>query len=566
MSTAPDSVDAELLAELMAADDAELERIISTMSHADVEALAGALGNNEETVMPPTPVAQAQELDESFIPRDHLVYLSDRIAQAVADVEAGHDRKLIVSMPPRHGKSHLGSTYAPLWLLRKHPDWKLMLVSHSPNLAASWGRAIRRKVEDRGALLGLQIAPDAKAVTEWETTRGGVVVSRSVGQALAGLGAKVLIIDDAVKDADAAASKLYRDSLWQWWQMDASTRLEPPSLVIVIGTRWHEDDFIGRLTSAEHSPDTRADWEQIVLPAIAHKDGDVLGRAPGEPLLSPIVKDDTPEKALARFASLKRTSGSYGWAALFDQSPAPAQGAIFSVDWWRYWTLDPALVDETHRLLDLEQLAGARHIDSWDATFKDTKSSDFVVGQRWARVGANRYLLHQVRDRMSFTATIDAMKAFMKAGIGHSNTHQHLIEDKANGPAIIDSLRDAISGLKPVNPRGSKEARARAVTPEVESGNVYLPDPRMPGFEWVRELVEEARMFPTGAHDDQVDAMTQALDELREQGVGSISVPGARTGAPSAAADRVRRALASRSVQLSRAGAAKTDGAHRRAQ
>src|SRR5690606_7866575 len=117
--------------------------------------------------------------------------------------------------------------------------------------------------------------------------------------------------------------------------------------------------------------------------------------------------------------------------------------------------------------------------------------------------------------------------AFAEGGPLHERVHERFIEDKANGPAIIDTLRDKIPGLKPVNPQGSKEVRAHAVTPEIESGNVYLPDPRMPGYEWVAELIAEAQVFPNGSHDDQVDALTQALSQLRESGVGVLTVPGA---------------------------------------
>lgn len=544
--------DDDLLAAMMDATPEELDLLVASLPSDALDMAIGLLGNRDEVTTPTTPAAQAVELDSGFIIRSHLAYLSDRIAQAVADVEAGEDRRLIVSMPPRHGKSHLGSTYAPLWLLRKHPDWKLMLLSHSPNLAASWGRQVRRIVEDKGKHLGISIAPDAKAVTEWETTQKGSVVSRSVGQALAGLGARVMIIDDPVRDAASAASESFRDAQWVWWQMDASTRLEPPSLVIVIATRWHEDDLIGRLTSPEHSPDTYQDWEQIVIPAIANHrpekgEIDVLGREPGDPLLSPIVKDDTPDKALKRFATIRSTVGAYGWAALYDQKPAPAAGAIFSVDWWRFWSTNPAHVTEDGRvrLLDDDMLARGTVVESWDATFKETKDSDFVVGQRWGRVDANLYLLAQRRDRMSFTKTLAAMKAFGSEGVGGDRVIRRLIEDKANGPAILDTLRDELAGLKPINPRGSKEARARAVAPSVESGNVYLPDPRMPGFEWVRDFMSEARDFPTGSHDDQIDAFTQAADDLRTAGAVTMRVPagsagGRRRGRAQAGAGRMR--------------------------
>lgn len=567
----PSKVDVELVEALRNADPAELEAIIASLPADSIEPLLGMLGAAAEEDMPLTPAAQAVELDPGYLIRPHIDLLSEKLAEAVADVERGISRKLIVSMPPRHGKTELASVYLPLWLLRRDHRTKIGIISHSPNLAATWGRRVRRMVERHGPKLGLSIAADAGAVSEWETPEGGGVMSRSIGQALAGVGFNVLIVDDPVRDFAAAHSEPTRQAVWDWWTANAVTRLEPPSLVVVIATRWHEDDLIGRLLSDEHEGDP-SEWDQIILPALADHDPekgetDPLGREPGEPLLSPLVaaEEDTPKGrklALERFAELRRNVGSYAWSALFMQRPAPAAGAIFNAGWWRFWNTNPAAATDDGRIqhLNPDALRGGRVITSWDATFKDTKASDYVVGQRWARLRANRYLLWQVRDRMSFTKTVAAMKAFLTGGGEVAElAHEHLVEDKANGPAILDALKDEISGLKPINPRGSKEARARAITPEVESGNVLLPDPTMPGYEWVNGLIAEARSFPTGEHDDQVDAMTQALDGLRAGGFASITVPGRST---SASAPRPK--VAARTFSTSRTAAARGDMSRRR--
>lgn len=558
------AADLELLEALQNADEEELERIVASLPAESIQPLLGLIGATESEDMPASPAEQALELDEAYRVVPHIALLSERLSAAVADVERGISRKLLVSMPPRHGKTEMISVYLPLWLLRRNHKLKVGIISHSPNLAAVWGRRIRRMVERHGAQLGLSIAPDAGAVSEWETPEGGGVTSRSIGQALAGVGFNVLIVDDPTRDFAAAHSEPQRKSVWEWWTANATTRLEPPSLVIVVQTRWHEDDLTGRLLSHEHEGDP-AEWEQIILPAIADHDPekgqtDPLGREPGDPLLSPLVPDETREQALQRFAQLRRDVGSYTWAALYQQSPSPAQGAIFNVGWWRYWTLDPSKVTGDGRvvLLDADRLRGGTLIDSWDATFKDTASSDFVVGQRWARVGPDRYLLAQSRDRRSFVGTIEEMRDFFTRGIGAPLTHRHLIEDKANGPAIISVLDREISGLKPVNPRGSKEARARAVTPEIESGHVYLPlpppaDDRHHEFSWVHDFLAEARSFPTGEHDDMIDAMSQALDELREEGGAAITNPANASGKLSPAAQRLLGA-----VQTSRSAAAHT--------
>jgi predicted phage terminase large subunit-like protein len=521
--------EAELLQALLDADDALLPHIIGGLPESVVQTLLDDLGGVISNDIPSSPAAQATELDFGYVDRDHLRYLSDRLAQAVADVQAGHSRRIVVSMPPRSGKSQLASVYLPVWLLRINPRWKIGLISHEPTLATGWGRQIRQVVEQHGSELGLAIAPDAGAVSEWQTTDRGGVTSRSApGQSITGRGFNIMLLDDVVKDYATAHSESSRKALWEWWLANAETRLEPPSLVVVIGTRWHEDDFIGRLLSHDYDGDP-ADWEVISFPAIA-EEADVLGRAPGDPLLTPLIRNETPADALIRWAGIKRAVGSYAWASLFQQRPAPEAGAIFNVGWWRYWTSDIDKVTEDGKVvyLDPDNAVGARWLDSWDCAFKATDDSDYVVGQRWMKHGGNRYLIAQKRGRWSFTSTLREMKDWTGLGQYGKHVHQRLIEDKANGPAIIDTLHDEIPGLKPINPKTSKEARARSITPEVESGNVYLPLPSE--AEWVMDLLAELRSFPSGANDDQVDALTQALTELRESGGAQISVPGDRQG------------------------------------
>lgn len=525
------------LPDLRGLADDDLLALVDTLPEHVLRSLADELGR-DEAAQPDNPVEQAQELDEGYRSRDHLDYLSERLAAAVADVEAGQSRLVRVSMPPRSGKSLLSSVYLPIWLLRRHPDWKIGLISHSPTLAVSWGRTVRRTIEEYGRVLDLELAKDAGAAGEWQTTKRGGIVSRSApGQSITGLGFKVLLIDDAVKDFAAAHSEVQRNALWEWWQANAYTRLEPPSLVIVVGTRWHEDDLLGRLASSEHEGDP-ADWEVIEFPAIAETN-DVLGREPGEPLLSPLL-DESPEEAVERWASIKANVGTYAWNALYQQRPSSPKGTIFDVDWWRYWTHDEHKATPDGRVIHVtpEQVIRSRLLDSWDCAFKGGDKADFVVGQRWSQMDNKRLLIAQVRDRMTFTETLARMKAWSDIDRAEvpftAHVHERLVEDKANGTAIIDTLKEQITGLIPINPTESKEARARAVTPEVEAGNVYLPLPSDDGNEWVSELLDELRNFPTAAHDDQVDALTQALSRMRVQRKGSVTVPGRVTSLPGA--------------------------------
>lgn len=482
-----------------------------------------------------TPALQAQEIDPDYVIRPHIEYLAERLTNAVRDVERGKSRKIAVSMPPRAGKSTLISQYTPLWLLRRHPEWKIVMASHDAALVSTWSRSVRRLIE-HNLDLGVALAPDSRAWSKWTTVEGGGIYTTSVRGSLTGRGARVMIIDDPIKDFVDAHSPTMRQSLWDWWLSVAQTRLEPPSLVLVVMTRWHEDDFVGRLLSDEHEGDPR-EWEVIRLPAIAETD-DVLGRKEGAPLLSPIV-DETRSEAIERWDDVKRAVGSYTFSAMYQQRPAPAKGAIFDAGWWRYWTTDASKATEDGRVVHLDPtaLTGARWLDSWDAAFKSSgpEGSGWVVGQRWVRHQANRYMISQRRGRWSFVSTIEEMKKWARTDDEHVSpfghlVHERLIEERANGAAIIDTLKEQISGIKPVNPTISKEARARAVTPEIESGNVYLPLPSDPGNEWVMDLLSELRNFPHDVADDQVDALTQALSGLRDSGKGRITVPGAQGG------------------------------------
>lgn len=479
-----------------------------------------------------SPLAQALELDSTFRNRPHLEYLSARITRAVKDVERGQDRRLVVSMPPRSGKTHLTSFYTPLWMLRRHPEWEIMTASYDPALTRRWASNIRSVIEEKPGL-GIALQKDGGAGGQWSTVEGGGMYSSSVRGSMTGLGARVMIIDDPVKDRKEVQSEVMRNALWDWWLSVALTRLQPPSLVIVVATRWHEDDFMGRLLSADYEGDPE-EWESVRIPALAD-DVDPLGRTEGQPLYSPLVEQETEESATQRWEGVRRAVGEYTWAGLYQQRPSPAKGSIFDVEWWKYWTTDPTLAKEDGSVvyLDPDTLTQGTWVDSWDCNFGNTSgtSSSYVVGQRWVRHRADRFLIAQQRGRWSFVETLARMKAWATPPPVHElnpyghHVHTRLIEKKANGAAIIDTLRRDISGMVPVNPTTSKESRARAITPEVMSGNVFLPHPSESQNSWVRELLSEARNFPNGTNDDQVDALTQALDYLRTATPAQITVP-----------------------------------------
>ena len=425
--------------------------------------------------------------------------------------------RLIISIAPQEGKTRRCSQIGSLWALKHDPERRIGIVSYAQSLAESSGRAIRNLITDNQGQedtldLGLRIASDYGSARRWQLAghRGGVICA-GIGSGLTGRPLEALVIDDPFADREQAESAYYRERVWEWWRSVGSTRLAPGAPVIQIATRWHEDDLAGRLLAAE---DGRR-WRVINIPALADHDpakgqSDPLGREPGQWLQSARGRTD------AEWEQIRIQAGSRVFAALYQGRPSPDQGNVWQRHWWRryhepLWSQHPD-IPGAYLVHGCDEL-----IVSVDAAFKDTKSSDFVVIQVWARRGASVYLLEQVRKRLSFTATVTAFSAVCARW---PQASRKLIEDKANGTAVIDSLKSKIPGIVPVTPHESKYARASAVSPFIEAGNVFLPSPDIALFD-AEELITEAASFPNGAHDDQVDATSQALAEMLLDGTGA---------------------------------------------
>lgn len=452
-----------------------------------------------------TPGDLARVVDPSTVQTPAL----DLIDAALVDAYSTPNARLIISMPPQEGKSQRVTKTSTLWALLTNPDRRIAIASYSQELAEGFSRDIRNWIGtfngDEGTTdLGLRIARDNGAARRWQLDghKGGV---RAVGLrgSLTGRPVDALIIDDPIKDAEQADSEYYRDFVWGWWQATAGTRFAPGAPVILILTRWHEDDLAGRLLNAEDGHV----WKVINIPALADHNPekgqtDPLGRKPGEWLAS------ARKRSADEWAATRTRVGSRVFNALYQGRPSPATGDILQRAWWRRYET-PIWADagdgKSMRLLEVDEA-----LISCDFTFKDTRASDFVVMQVWARRAGSIYLVDQVRKRLSFTATLTAFETLCGKW---PDAHLKLVEDKANGTAVIDMLRKKIPGIVPVNPTESKIARASAVAPFVESGNVLLPTGEIALFD-VDDLIEEATAFPNGAHDDQVDGFSQAARRL----------------------------------------------------
>lgn len=419
------------------------------------------------------------------------------IDQHLVDLLNTPDGRLIITMPPQEGKSTRCSRDLPIWALLGNPDLRIVSASYAQGLANRNGRAVRNAIGAHPEL-GLRIARDNGAVSEWtiDGRRGGVLsVGRGAG--VTGRPADMLIIDDPLKDRAEADSETIRDTCWDWWTDALSARLAPGAPVLVILTRWHEDDLAGRLIAR----DAAAGWKVLNISAQCEDaDTDPLGRQPGEFMQS------AQRRTLKQWEQRKATAGSRTWAALYQGHPSPAEGGILKREWWqRYHT--PQWVDRPDGTRWAEGFDEI--ILSADLAFKGTATSDYVAIGVWGRRGTDAYLLDLDRRHLDFVSTVHAFTAMAKRW---PQATLKLVEDKANGPALISMLSKRVQGIVPVNPTASKTARVHAWAPLLEARHIWIPSSEL--CPWVDDFVEEAAGFPNAAHDDSVDMTSQAVDRL----------------------------------------------------
>jgi hypothetical protein len=353
-----------------------------------------------------SPAELALKHDPGYRVRSHVAALSNAIVRVVQKAERDGQGRLIVNMPPRSGKSYTTSLWTPVWYLSRFPSRRIIFASHESNYAVSWGRKSRDMYRRLSSSMSLPaLRADVSAAGEWENAVGGGMLSRGIGSAITGRGAHLGIIDDPLKDYDAAHSAVVRATQWNWWLSTFQTRLEWPNVVIVIQTRWHEEDMTGRLLSEDHEG-APGDWEVLRIPALGDED-DSLSREHGQPLISP-VRPETEAEATERWRRTREDVGPYVWAGLYQQRPSEPTGAILKRSWWHLWRWDDGdiLLGDGRRLSVDDLLL----FQSWDMTFKDSKGSDWVVGQVWGSKGSERILLDQWRERADIVATIAGVK------------------------------------------------------------------------------------------------------------------------------------------------------------
>lgn len=383
-------------------------------------------------------------------------------------------------MIPTHNSVTISETLVS-WYLGRNPRHHCIIASYNTEFAERFGRRNKDKIEQYGNLIfGLQMGgKSTNTAFELDNRKGGCI-SGGMLSGITGNAGHLIIIDDPIKTREEAYSQGIRDKIWEEWNFSIKSRVQARTKIIVIMTRWHEDDLAGRIIKHEQHVTV------INLPLEAEAN-DPLGRKEGDALCPEIGKDNKWVKDF-KAGYLATEGGTMAWNALMQGRPTSEEGNLIKREWWQYYDELPECGD---------------WIMSVDAAFKDGDNNDFVAIQVWAKRNANMYLVDRVKKHLDFTSTLREIRRLKNM---YPKVQQVLIEDKANGSAAIQVLRREMIGVIGVNPKGGKVSRVNAVTAAIEAGNCYLP--RKP---WVHEFVEECAAFPSGAHDDEVDCCSQAL-------------------------------------------------------
>ena len=399
---------------------------------------------------------------------------------------------LVIQCPPQHGKSTTITESFPSWYLGRYPTNNVILASYNKDFAEKFCRRNKEKIRALGSdLFGISIGSIDRA-DEFELDNAkGRLISRGIMSGITGNPANLIIMDDPIKNMQEADSPTYRSNLWEEWQASLKTRLAAKAKVVVIATPWRYDDIMS--TILQNEPNSRL----IRLPVEAEED-DLLGREVGDALCPELGKDKKWVLDFKESYIHDPQGGMRSWTALYQCSPRIEEGNLVQRDWWRFYDPD-----------DKEIMFGSEII-SVDAAFKSADTNDYVAIQVWGKRRNDYYLRASFNKHLDFPQTVQMLRT-VKAM--YPNARVILIEDKANGPAIVSTLqRDPDMFVIPVNPSGGKVARVNAVSAAIESGHVFLPTPEK--AVWVNEFVDQFTSFPNGAHDDMVDAASQALHRM----------------------------------------------------
>jgi predicted phage terminase large subunit-like protein len=415
------------------------------------------------------------------------------LAHKLEEVERGNIKRLAIFMPPRHGKSQLTSQFFPAWYLGRNPSKFVIATTYAQDLADDFGRSVRNQIQDEDynrIFNDCTLSKDSSSVRRFHTTGSGVYYAVGAGGAITGRGAHLLLIDDPIKGREDADSDAMRSNLIDWYRSTAYSRLMPGGSIILIQTRWHEDDLAGWiLRETSHEP-----WEVIELPAVLDEKASKILKRPKGQALWPEAYDKK------RLEEIKKTAGSREWNSLYMQRPSAEEGNILKRYWWKEWTEDNP--PECNYILQ-----------SWDTAYTVKSTSDYSAVTTWGIFEhngiQNAILLSARRERWEFPELkSEAIKLY-----NEFRPDVVLIEAKASGWSLIQELQRAGIPITPFNPkRADKKTRAHSVTPLFESGRVWYPSSKY----WAEDVINQCAQFPSSNYDDLVDSTTQALMRLRQ--------------------------------------------------
>jgi predicted phage terminase large subunit-like protein len=474
----------------------EIEAAIKSgkMSEADLRVLEASLIKLEKL----KDRELCQEKFIKFVERVWPTFISGahhkRMADAFERVANGTCKRLIINMPPRHTKSEFASYLLPAWFLGKFPHKKVIQASNTGELAVGFGRKVRNLVDSEvysSIFPNLALQADSKAAGRWNTSKGGDYFAIGVGGTVTGKGADVLIIDDPHSEQEAAMAAsnpdIY-DKVFEWYTSGPRQRLQPGGSIVVVMTRWAQRDLTGQVlkSAAQRSGE---EWEVIEFPAILPS---------GNPLWPQFW-------SLAELEALREELPNSKWQAQYQQNPVGNESAIVKRDWWKWWEKDdPPVCDYI--------------LQSWDTAFEKTQRADYSAGTTWGifaceedNFAPNIILLNTYKKRVEFPdLKRDVMREY-----NEYEPDSLIVEKKASGAPLIYDLRAMGIPVQEYTPGKGQDkiARLNSVSDIIASGKVWVPQTR-----WAEELVDEVAAFPSGEHDDLVDATTLALMRFRQGG------------------------------------------------